>query len=60
MLPQGLRVHISPLNFLRLRYVRETHHIQQIQLYGLNLLPDFFKSLSVQLPLTNDDQASED
>lgn len=50
----------SALNFLHLRCIRGTHHTQQIQLYGLNLLPDFFKSLSVQLSLTNDDKASED
>lgn len=48
------------LNFLHLRYVHGTHPTQQIQLYGLDLLPDFFKSLSVQLSLTNDDKASED
>lgn len=48
------------LNFLHLRCVQGTRHTQQIQLYGLNLLPDFFKSLSVQLSLTNDDKASED
>lgn len=48
------------LNFLHLRCVHGTHHTQQIQLYGLNLLADFFKSLSVQLSLTNDDKASED
>jgi hypothetical protein len=61
LLPQvyecKLAAELSPSE---IQSVKSHHNTVEIQLYGLNLLPDFFKSLSVQLSLTNDDKAGED
>lgn len=60
LLSQALECTLAPeLSPSEMQSVRPTID-SRVQLYGFNLLPDLFKSLSVQLSLTNDDEAGED